>query len=407
MQLVARLIDILYRVLCLFPQQDKIALLSRQSASPFDFELLEPALAKAFPTYRIVWCCVSEGGKLTPGTMVAQLWHVATARLCFVDGYVPAVSIPRGKHRAYRIQLWHALGAVKKFGYQSVGTAAGRSARSAEAFSMHKGYDLIVAGLSGAVPAFAEAFGYAPDRIKALGLPRCDYLLREEYAAQREERAHELLERVGIEAERADTATAAADVVDGGKPLSAPAPKAKRKSKRVVLYAPTFRKNNADPSWLSSAVAGLDATLPPQVELVVSAHPLDAKQLDGGALSARVHRLSGMATIDALQVADYVVSDYSAVAFEAMLAGKKTLFFVPDIEEYRRSPGLNVDPMRDLPSISATDARGIASIIAADMQDGTYDVCALQAFKDAYGITACAGHHAIQEIVDAAKKALG
>ena len=63
------------------------------------------------------------------------------------------------------------------------------------------------------------------------------------------------------------------------------------------------------------------------------------------------------ATIDALAVADYVVTDYSAVAFEALLASKKTYFYVPDIEEYRISPGLNVDPLTDAPTIS-TRRRG-------------------------------------------------
>ena len=130
MKLAAFVISGIYRLFALFPQRKKIALLSRQSARPFDFELLEPALAKAFPGYQIVWCCVAHGGEMTVTLMLKQLWHVATATICLVDGYVPAVSIPKGPRRSSCIQLWHALGAVKKFGFQSLHTAAGRASGS-------------------------------------------------------------------------------------------------------------------------------------------------------------------------------------------------------------------------------------------------------------------------------------
>lgn len=379
MRLAALVISALYRVFCLFPQRDKIALLSRQSARPFDFELLEPALRRAFPTCEIVWCCVAHGGEMTVSLMLRQLWHVATARVCLVDGYVPAVSIPRGPHRAACIQLWHALGAVKKFGYQSLHTAAGRSPEAARAFSMHAGYDCIVAGFSGAVPAFAEAFGYDEDRFLPLGLPRCDYLLRAEYAPRRAEASRALAQQV-----------ASLPAADG------PAPEARP----VVLYAPTFRKNNANPAWLADAVEALDAALPAEAALLVSAHPLDVEHLEGRALTPRVLVVRDTPTIDALAVADYVVTDYSAVAFEALLADKKTYFYVPDIEEYRVSPGLNVDPLAAAPTISTAEAAELAAKIADDIARGSYDRAGARAFARSYGIEPDPAYCAVDAIVD-------
>ena len=64
-------------------------------------------------------------------------------------------------------------------------------------------------------------------------------------------------------------------------------------------------------------------------------------------MGGNVAFLRGAASIDVLSWVDYVVTDYSAVAFEAAVASKKVLFYVPDIEEYRRSPGLNVDPLEE------------------------------------------------------------
>ena len=52
-------------------------------------------------------------------------------------------------------------------------------------------------------------------------------------------------------------------------------------------------------------------------------------QHDGG----NVAFLRGAASIDVLSWVDYVVTDYSAVAFEAAVASKKVLFYVPTFEE--------------------------------------------------------------------------
>ena len=408
MRLAALVISGIFRIFSLFPQRRCIALLSRQSARPFDFELLEPALRRAFPDYKLVWCCVAHGGEMTVPLMLKQLWYVATAEVCLVDGYVPAVSIPRGPRRSACIQLWHALGAIKKFGFQSLHTAAGRSPEAARAFSMHAGYGCIVAGLSGAVPAFAEAFGYPESAFLPLGLPRCDYLLRPEYAGMRAERSAALAAEIAaLPAVGEGDASIAHDGPALDEPrgdqregVGADCTTRTRTNRPVVLYAPTFRKNNANPAWLADAVCALDASLPAEVALLISAHPLDVEHLEGRALTPRVRVVHGTATIDALAVADYVVTDYSAVAFEAMLASVKTYFYVPDIEEYRNSPGLNVDPLRDAPGISTADAEALAHLVADDLACGSYDRTCETAFARGYGIDPDPAACAVDAIVD-------
>ena len=147
-----------------------------------------------------------------------------------------------------------------------------------------------------------------------------------------------------------------------------------------MLYAPTLRRGVAGgDAWfdrsteeLTRAFGEIDAAL------VVAGHPLQADvQHDGG----NVAFLLGAASIDVLSWVDYVVTDYSAVAFEAAVASKKVLFYVPDIEEYRRSPGLNVDPLEEYPQLSFKDADSLASAVASDIRtDGSkvrpFDECA-------------------------------
>ena len=160
-----------------------------------------------------------------------------------------------------------------------------------------------------------------------------------------------------------------------------------------------LRRFAANAAWLADAVCALDAALPAPAVLAVSAHPLDVEHLEGRALTDRVLVVHDTATIDALAVADYVVTDYSAVAFEALLASKKTYFYVPDIEEYRISPGLNVDPLTDAPTISTADAADLAARIADDIRTGSYDAAGATAFARSYGIEPDPTYCAVDAIV--------
>ncbi|PJM73834.1 hypothetical protein CS006_01275 [Bifidobacterium primatium] len=366
MNAIAWLITMICGVFARFPRRRRIVLLSRQSHNPLDFRILEPYLRQAFPNHRIVRCTVRKGGRLGIVTMMEQMWLSSTSTLCIVDGYVPAVSIPRN-HDGLRdamppcVQMWHALGAVKKFGYQSLDTPAGRSSKAAHALAMHRGYAFVISGFSGTVHDLADAFGYDDRSIRPLGLPRADYLTRPEYAARR---------RYNSDATRRWLELSDSMLRDH----------------TIVLYAPTFRKNAADEQWHRHYIESLYESLPEDAILVVSGHPLDTMHetwLEG---RARLRFLRSVASIDALSFADYVVTDYSAVAFESMLLKRPTLFYVPDIDEYRASPGLNIDMESMLPTVTFRDARDLGKYIARDRIEHCYDVSALHEFCASYGI---------------------
>lgn len=356
---IAWIIDTAFRMFSLFPQQRKIVFLSRQSSRPFDFVLLEPELARRLPDRKIIWACVGKGGHLGIFVMLRQLWHAATAEVCLVDGYVPAVCIPRGRKRAVCIQLWHALGAIKRFGYQCLDMPAGRSSAAAQALRMHRGYDYVIAGLAGAVPSFSEAFDCPFDGILPLGLPRIDYLLSPVMAEMREIQKGKLYTQLGwADSERA---------------------------KAVVLYAPTFRKGTKTDDWLEAVICDFGRVFPPdRFTVLVAGHPLQKGCESEVDESGTVTYLSGVSTIDVLHSADYVVTDYSAIAFEAGLLGLKVLFYVPDIEEYRVSPGLNIDPLVEFPSISYEDCEELSVAVINDLDGETYDRVVFSEFMARY-----------------------
>ena len=81
-----------------------------------------------------------------------------------------------------------------------------------------------------------------------------------------------------------------------------------------------------------------------------------------------------------MQLADAIVTDYSACAFEASLLMKPLYFFVPDYDLYMRDRGLNVDLRQEMPAATFTDADALADSLRA----AAYDYDALYAFQSKY-----------------------
>ena len=130
-----------------------------------------------------------------------------------------------------------------------------------------------------------------------------------------------------------------------------------------VLYAPTLRRDE-DAHWLTSAVDDLALALSEtDVNLIVSKHPLTV--IDETVLSRHdhVYVLPGKSTTSLLPIADIMISDYSAISLEAGLIGVPVLFFMPDIERYKTSPGLNIDPVTDPLLFGTTSAQEIAKVV--------------------------------------------
>jgi CDP-ribitol ribitolphosphotransferase len=352
----------------------------------------------------VAYSCWADKGasrRAALASSLRQLKLAAGAHVCVIDGYVPAVSLPRLDPQTLVIQLWHAPGAVKRFGWQSVGTPAGRSRAQAHGLRMHANYSVVVAGGRGAQAPYAEAFCCDPSVIRPWGLPRMDYLLDDAFAPERQ-RVHERL-----------------------------APQVKRRDGQgaTVLYVPTFRAGPDGASrvaaWADALAAalydvgcqllftphGLSASGPqasaappgqpasaaspaqqasaaPQA-LAASAAPQASATSAASAASAtsaatRYQQVHGAASLDLLGFADVVVTDYSAVAFEAGLLHKEVVFYVPDIEEYRVAPGLNIDPVREFPSIAFSDAQAVAYYLQEGRSARRYESSGFWDFCDRY-----------------------
>lgn len=324
----------------LLPVSDKITFLSRQSDEiPPDMRMLAEELKRQEPNSTTVFLCrkIPSGiaGKLGYGChLFRQMYHIATSRIVVIDGYCPGVSLLRQRKSLLVVQMWHALGALKKFGYSILDAGEGHDRGISEAMNMHRHYDMIISSSTLCAPHFAEAFGYETESVEIASLPRVDLLTDRDYQNRMRERIRK--EYPGLQ------------------------------EKKTIVYAPTFRK---DPRYNEEALKQLvQAVDPENYQLVIKAHPLmkpdpQIRQREDVLWDEK------FSTIEMFAAADYVIVDYSAVIYEAALMGKPLFFYACDLEQYTDNRDFYIDYEKEMPGIVSSDASDILAAIAADRSD--------------------------------------
>lgn len=334
---------IIYAFLKLFKTRNRIVYLSRQSnEKSVDMRLLEKALAKECPETQQVFRL-----RMIPDGFAAKvkycfgilgdMYYLATSRVAVLDTYSIPVSCLKHKKSLRVIQMWHALGAIKKFGLQSVGTKEGRDEKTSRAMCMHKNYDYVLSPSRATASFYMEAFGCGADKIKICSLPRVDEILTDNGASARFYK-----ENPGLG------------------------------DKKIVLYLPTFRDREAYVAQeLKVEFEDMDG-----YHLIVSTHPLFSKVKK----DMRFYCNGSFSTYDLMKVADIIITDYSACAFEAAVLMKPLYFFVPDYDEYSRERGINVNLKEEMGDFTFETAQELCDAISTR----AYDYDRLYDFKSKY-----------------------
>ncbi len=347
-----------YALFKLKKAENKISFISRQSETPsVDFRYLINELKKNYPDYKIEVLCkmIPEGlsGKLKYiPEMFRQMKAMATSRVVVLDGYCILASMLKHKKELKIIQLWHALGAFKKFGKSILDMEGGKSSAVADAFRMHNNYDLIAASGDKCVPHFAEAFGQSEKKFVPIGIPRMDYLTSEEENARLR-----------------DSIFKEYPALDNGK--------------KNILYVPTFRDTEDDRKALDNACEELIKRVNYDAfNLIVKHHVVNTNKerifTDSHMNCVEGESFTGM---DFMSVADYVVSDYSSVIYEALLRELPIYIYCFDSDKYINERGFYIDFWRDIPALYSKNAKGICNFI----NDGSVaDKDKTEAFKTAY-----------------------
>ncbi|WP_139651411.1 CDP-glycerol glycerophosphotransferase family protein [Raoultibacter phocaeensis] len=329
--------NILYALFDRFSRKNEVLFVSRQADEPNDDFV---AIGEEF--LACGWIPVYHTKKLSRKTVISyaihvavEIYHLARCKVCILDRYDPVVSlldfscerverVEPMHHYEYPkapvvIQIWHAFGSYKCFGYQSLDTLEGHSSKTAKLFDIHRNYSWILCTGERDRAVYAEAFAYPVERVIPLCRPEYDALIEKAKSFRRD----------------------------------------KRKSTPTVLFAPTLRKSSA------SEHPFYDLHDSPKLfrlpgRLVWSFHPLEQGKCAPGSVP------------EVLGEADIVVTDYSSIVYEAYVLGKKVVFYVPDIDVYRESPGLNRDPLVESPRITCTSEEELIGFLT-DLISGSLE----------------------------------
>ena len=230
-------------------------------------------------------------------------YYLASSKVILIDDYIRSVYEIRKRKDNYLIQVWHACGAFKAFGFSRLSKEGCWSQDSRS----HRTYDYCLVSSRKVAKHYAEAFGMNVDRVIATGVPRTDIFFDEAY--KREIRAK----------------------IFSTYPML--------KDKKVILFAPTFRgssKKEGNYPHYRFDYKKIFERLGDEYRIIIKHHPhVNNKPVIEKEYKDRVIDLSKNEELNELLfVTDILITDYSSVIFEAALLDIPMLFYAFDLDEY-------------------------------------------------------------------------
>ena len=263
--------------------------------------------------------CVDRQKRGLSGSDIDRIaQEMATSGYIFMEDVLSFMNVVTVREGQKYIQLWHAAGAYKKFGFSRLASKGAKVRIS----SGYKKYTNATVSAEFIREDYAEAFGIDMDKVQAMGVPRTDLFFDDASKAQRLEKLYTDVPQL--------------------------------KDKRIILFAPTYRGtrpaeasydfSKIDPSIITKMIMGLNTGIEGNDKwlFVVKWHPA---MVSNGSSEAFANQIKGMEDAildlsfirdvnDLLLAADVLVTDYSSVIFEYFLLEKPIVFYTWDLEEY-------------------------------------------------------------------------
>ena len=238
--------------------------------------------------------------------LIKATYYLATSQFFLIDDFYFPVYVVKLRQGTEVVQVWHACGALKKFGYSILDKDYGADNEYVKYIPIHQNYSHVLVSSKEVSPYYAEAFNMNESEIRPIGIPRTDVFfdskLKEE-AIQRIYRAYPQL-----------------------------------KDKKIILYAPTFRgatratMHTEIPFDLNQVVESLDDN----TLLVLKMHPFISRNVEGMGLSKVVDATGYSEVNDLLLVTDVLITDYSSLVFEYALLERPVIFYAHDRYTYMK-----------------------------------------------------------------------
>lgn len=269
---------------------------------------------------------------------IKKMYYILTANTIIVNDYISLFSKIKVRNSTQLVQVWHAGGAFKKFGKDSLQNIKNEN-NMENCIACHSQYDKAIVSSEEIVDIYANAFGINRENVLPLGLARADKFYNEE---QKKNIKNNFIKRYS-------------NILN----------------KKVVLYAPTFRDGERKKFDLKLDLEYLYNNLPDEYIIITKMHPFIKNGVNVPFnLSNRIMDLSFEDIDDLMIVSDILITDYSSMIFEYAIMEKPMIFFAYDLPLYNNSlRGFYYDYEEFIPGPIVNNTEQIVDIIKENKWD--------------------------------------
>mgnify|MGYP001102475894 CR=1 FL=1 len=238
-----------------------------------------------------------------------SIYHLATAKSIVVDNYYAFLSVTNFKKSVKILQIWHAVGAIKKFGLEDPSILT-RSKKAVERFKkVYAKFHYVIVGSDKMKDIFIKSFNIPPSHFINTGIPRTDIFFSKNTNLEIQKELYSLYPKL--------------------------------QGKKVILYAPTFRNNSINNFTLPLDLKLMRNKLKDEYIFILKLHPLiSASNHDKNRNDDFILDLSTYPKLnDLLFITDILITDYSSIPFEFSFFKKQMIFYPFDLEEYQQERG--------------------------------------------------------------------
>ena len=283
---------------------DSYAVLDRELRTRGDLNISYQFLGE---TIVGVFGCLKRG--------LACVKELATAKAAFVTDACQITSCVNLREETRLIQIWHACGAFKKFGFSTALLKFGDSEKRMLKYPYYKNISYITVSSPEIVWAYEQAMNSSvfKSKVVPVGVSRTDLFFDKDFVNSAKERVYEAFPNA--------------------------------RNKKVILYAPTFRGKVRSAKTGIVDIDQFYQNLGDEYVLIIKHHPYvkNPPIIDEAYADFAVDLSKTCDIEDLLCVADICISDYSSLVFEYSLFERPLIFFAYDIESYNDWRGFYYD----------------------------------------------------------------
>lgn len=242
-----------------------------------------------------------------------EIYIISNARYLIIDDYYLSLYLIRPSKTLKVVQLWHAAGAFKKFGFSAMGTKFSADTSYLKTIPIHSNYTHVYVSSESVIPFYAEAFNMPKSNIYPTGIPRIDLF-------NDKGRMNEIRRKINVEY-----------------------PHIQADNCLNILFAPTYRAKGSQSETdinIPQIINEISKRLVPNARILFKAHPFMPKeQVEELDKFPNVFVIRKYLINEWMLLADVLVTDYSSSIFDFSLLEKPIAHFVPDIDQYIENRG--------------------------------------------------------------------